>query len=117
MIKQIAGSVPIRELLAEGEEKLLHVALKEDPINSYTRYGADGTKITHTAYLPVPCGRPSCGICNNSQVQQQQNQKVASDNASGSNSSSSFISSRLGSVAAARRKLAFEEIEDNLFGR
>jgi hypothetical protein len=64
-IKEIPGVVPLRELLG-SEDKLLHLALQEDPANSYKEYGEDGhSSIVHTAYLPYPCGNPRCGICNN----------------------------------------------------
>ena len=63
-VKQITGSVPIRELLGD-EDKLLHLAMQEDAQNSYREFGADGSTITHTAYLPFPCKNPHCGICNN----------------------------------------------------
>jgi hypothetical protein len=127
-VKQIAGSVPIRELLGEGEEKLLHVALTEDVENSYTKYASDGSSIVHTVFKPYPCGRKNCGICygstsgtssssdnNNSNIQKQ---KVASSSGASSNNNSSVISSSSSSnkFGSAHRKLAFEEIEDSFSG-
>jgi hypothetical protein len=100
-IKEITGSVPIRELLGT-EEKLLHVALKQDDINSYREYGADGSSVVHTAFTPVNCNNPRCGICNNAaQIEKTQNQKVAS-----SSSTSKF-------VAGSTRE--FDDISDYLF--
>ena len=99
-VKEITGSVPIRELLGD-EDKLLHLALKEDPANSYKEYGEDGSSIVHTAYTPFPCGNPRCGVCHHHSAPTE-SQKVASS----SNVAAKYI-------AGSTRE--FDDVNDYLF--